>query len=116
MAIPRFDQPAPVGDEMTEPRFGIGSPSWPGLAKLVEECGELMQVLGKIVAYPEQVNHPDGTNTLDKIHEELGDIAAAIDFFIERNGLDEDVLAQRYDYKLDRFNYWHDAIQEKNKT
>lgn len=109
----RFPQPEPVGDEMTEPKFGIGSLQWPGLAKLAEECAELLQVLGKVIAYPDQPEHPDGTNTLEKLHEEIGDLAAAVDFFVEKNGLDEEILSKRYDYKLDRFNYWHDTIAEQ---
>lgn len=30
--------------------YGIGSDRWPGLAKLMEEMGELQEVLGKIMA------------------------------------------------------------------
>lgn len=29
--------------------FSLGSRTWPGLSKLVEECGEVLQIAGKIM-------------------------------------------------------------------
>lgn len=69
---------------MTEPipDFALGSDKWPGLAKLNEECGELVQVIGKIMAHPS----PDEAKKLhDRLIEEMADVDAAIDYVIKNN-------------------------------
>ena len=45
-----------------------------GVAKLIEECGELQQVLGKRLAMWDQPEHWDGTNLNDRLIEEMGDV------------------------------------------
>jgi hypothetical protein len=95
--------------ETTVPPFAIGSAVWPGGAKLAEEAGELVQVLGKLLAYPYDP-HPDGSDLRERLIEELGDVQAAIAFFATVNGLRREVDA-RASKKLDRFHGWHaDAI------
>lgn len=49
-----------------------------GLAKLIEESGELHQVIGKILAYPDTEDHPDQKGNLNvRLIEELADAVAA---------------------------------------
>lgn len=87
--------------------FSIGSTAWPGLSKLIEECGEVAQVVGKIIgAYPE-VEHWDGTNLRTRLEEELADLSAAIVFVKQRCGLNEAVIEQRTALKLCTFQRWH---------
>lgn len=88
--------------------FVIGTHTWPGVAKLIEECGELTQILGKLLAYPD-AQHPDGTNLIDRLHDEIADISAAIEFLISANGntLDEGRILRRARTKLDQFKDWH---------
>ncbi len=51
-----------------------------GLTKLVEECGELIQVAAKLIAYPDG-DHPDRAGGLFmRLEEELGDVLAACRF------------------------------------
>ncbi len=81
----------------------------PGLNKLVEEMGEVLQLCGKIGAYPGG-DHPDGAGQLyDRIASELGDLMAAIDFFaghnLTRPQLDR--MRARAEIKSARFNAWH---------
>lgn len=61
--------------------FAIGADPdrWPGLAKLAEECGELQQVIGKLMAFPDGGEHPDGAGRLDhRLADELADVLAAV--------------------------------------
>jgi len=56
-----------------------------GIAKLIEECGELQQVLGKFLTYG-MGEHPDGKGSLDKrIEDEMADVLAAMRFVIVKH-------------------------------
>ncbi len=92
--------------------FEIGAKEgeWPGLSKLVEECGEVMQVVGKIIATRGSSKHWDGKLPLDeRLLEELADLQAAIDFVLIKNFSAQQVInfATRMREKLDRFKRWH---------
>lgn len=87
--------------------YSIGSEHLPGLSKLVEELGEVGQVLGKIVGAGGMVLHWDGSDLKRRLEEELGDLAAAVAFFGVQNGLDEDFVKARMRTKFETFNRWH---------
>ena len=71
-----------------------------GLTKLMEECGELVQIAAKKVAYPDVEVHPDGQNLNSRLQEEMGDVLAAITFTTAKLGLSmEDVLARAHQKK-----------------
>lgn len=93
--------------------YSIGSDVWPGMSKVIEECGELQQVLGKIIALGGETEHWDGTDLRDRVRDELADLAAAIEFFIEMNEDDKgfDLIAERAERKLELFQQWQ-AEQE----
>lgn len=87
--------------------YSIGSDTWPGLSKLMEESGEVIQVIGKIIgAYP-SVDHWDGTNLRTRLEEELADLSAAIVFVKQHCGLDEVAIEKRTALKLHTFDRWH---------
>lgn len=88
--------------------YGIGSDVWPGLAKLMEEMGELQQVLGKIMACegPSAI-YWDGDTLVPNLLEEMADVGAALLFFRDANGLDGEIIADRREEKLQKFQYWH---------
>ncbi len=65
--------------------FAIGSEQWPGLAKLSEECGEVVQVVGKLVQTGGAVEHWDGTNLRVRLIEEMADVFAAIAYVMEHS-------------------------------
>lgn len=68
------------------------SMKWNGIAKLIEECGELTCVLGKLIAYPNG-NHPDEkyqSPLVIRLDDEIADVIAACEYFIERNKLDHE--------------------------
>lgn len=88
--------------------FAIGSPFWPGLSKLTEESGEVCQVIGKLVGTGGETAHWDGSDLRVRLIEEAGDVLAACDFVIEKNGLDASgAAAARRAFKLALFRKWH---------
>jgi NTP pyrophosphatase (non-canonical NTP hydrolase) len=85
-----------------------------GLAKLTEELGELGQVVGKLLAYPEG-DHPDGGRPLrDRLEDETADVIAACMFVIESHKLDGSYVHERVEKKLARFRKWHAGNPDPN--
>ena len=77
-----------------------------GLSKLTEECGELLQVTGKLMAYPEGT-HPDGKGDLYlRLEEEMADALAAIEFSTQKLGLSEVRINYRKMSKIMLFEQW----------
>ncbi|MEV4517982.1 hypothetical protein AB0K00_54630 [Dactylosporangium sp. NPDC049525] len=91
---------------MTAP-FGIGAEVWPGLAKTAEEAGELLQVVGKLVATAGEPAHYDGSDLRVRLIEECGDLLAAIGYLTAANGIADEV-AERAAGKRELFQRWHD--------
>jgi NTP pyrophosphatase (non-canonical NTP hydrolase) len=87
--------------------FAIGSQTWPGISKLVEELGEVAQVAGKLIATGGQPEHWDGTDLRTRLEDELADLEAAIAFVIRENGLDAGRITDRRQAKLRLFSEWH---------
>lgn len=87
--------------------YAIGSKHWPGLSKLAEEAGEVMQVVGKILGTGGESAHWDGSDLRVRLVEELGDLIAATEFVAEMNGLDVVAIVERSRTKLDTFRRWH---------
>lgn len=77
-----------------------------GLAKLAEELGELQQVVGKMLAFPEG-DHPDGgPPLLQRFEEEAGDVLAAIAFVGDKIGAGIYNIDTRSFEKLAQFEEW----------
>jgi NTP pyrophosphatase (non-canonical NTP hydrolase) len=93
--------------------FAIGSDVWPGLAKLSEECGELTQVIGKIMAFPDpDAIHPDGQGKLhDRLTAEMADVMAACEYVMEFNSVKKGKVKDRIRMKIARFVKWHNEEQ-----
>lgn len=94
-------------DHKISTSFSIGSPNLPGLSKLVEEMGEVQQVVGKIMGLGHAGDHWDGTNLKDRLEEELADNMAAICFVAAANDLDLDKILARSVAKQDTYGRWH---------
>jgi NTP pyrophosphatase (non-canonical NTP hydrolase) len=62
--------------------YGIAGDRWQGMAKVMEEAGELIQVMAKIQG---RGGHLDETPLMDKLIEEMGDLYAALSFFEAQN-------------------------------
>jgi NTP pyrophosphatase (non-canonical NTP hydrolase) len=79
-----------------------------GLAKLLEELGELSQVAAKRLAYFHTSTHPDGAGDLnERMRDEMGDVLGAIAFVGEQFGITPADVQQRAARKLKLFRQWH---------
>lgn len=79
-----------------------------GLAKLLEECGELTQIASKKLAYFHTDEHPDGAGSLRaRMEDEMADVLAAITFCIFSFGLNAERIQSRTQSKLALFMKWH---------
>lgn len=87
--------------------YSIGSESWPGTSRMIEECGELIQVLGKLIGAAGKTSHWDGTDLRDRLTDELSDVRAAIDFFIDANDLPPAAIDERAARKRAQYDRWH---------
>jgi NTP pyrophosphatase (non-canonical NTP hydrolase) len=80
-----------------------------GLAKLIEELGELGQVAGKRLAYYRTDEHPDGKGPLsERLADEIADVMAACTLVVDLHGLDEERIRRRVAAKLATFRAWHE--------
>lgn len=92
-----------------------------GVAKLVEEIGELQtelgqlqQILGKKLAYWYTDEHPDGNGSIStRIEDEMADVKAAINFVVSELGLDSHRILVRHNEKIKLFQKWH-AMDDNN--
>lgn len=92
--------------------FGIGSDSMPGFSKLIEEAGETLQEVGKIIGAASLGEHWDGKGDLkDRLEDELADLQAAILFVRKHNNLNYRKIEKRIIKKFDKFERWHFNIQ-----
>lgn len=99
--------------------FAIGSPKWAGLSKLDEECGEVLQVIGKLMGTGGEPLHWDGSDLRRRLEEEIGDVLAACAFVLQHNPqLNAVTVDNRRIKKLAVFNEWHlrgDPLLPKNE-
>lgn len=95
-----------MGDSVE--KFGLISLEWPGVGKLLEESSEVSQILSKIIGSGGSTisAHNGNVDLHSKLIEELGDLFAALDFFIEANGLPEEEIKKRAQYKKQLYWAW----------
>ena len=88
--------------------FSIGQNIWPGLSKIVEEAGEVLEVIGKLIATGGRSDHWSGRDLCHDLTEELGDLMAAVTFVLQHNPtLDLERVEQRCYDKWALFEQWH---------
>lgn len=92
---------------MADTSFMIGATRWPGISKLIEEAGEVVQVCGKLLATQGETQHWDGPPLDERLADELGDLLAAIYFVREHCPVSADAIEQRALDKLRLFEKWH---------
>lgn len=79
---------------------------WKGIGKLIEECGELLQIAGKAIAYPVG-EHPDGCGDVkERFVQEIADVYAALDYFVDVNKLDLGIILTRKNSKFRLYKRW----------
>lgn len=96
---------------MTKP-YCIGSDEWNGLSKLIEELGELQQVCGKLIGSEGNVDHWSG-DLREKFIEEIGDVYAALDFFLLKNftGNEINAINHQSHVKYNKFIQWDKDVR-----
>lgn len=88
--------------------YSIGSEHWPGTSKVIEECGELVQALGKVVGNGGGQIHFSGADLHRDVALEIGDVLAAIRYFLDHNSqIDPQTVHDQEVLKRDRFERWH---------
>jgi hypothetical protein len=97
---------------MPNKMFSFGAERWPGLAKLNEECGEVIQIIGKLMMTDGHVAHWSGDLGIALI-DEMADVEAAIRFLRKRlGGAARSYMTERADAKLAKFEHWHAHPEE----
>ena len=72
-----------------------------GLTKLMEECGELIQIAAKKEAFLNTDVHPDNKGLMSvRLIEEMADVVAAISLVMQKLGLDREEFNKRYLEKI----------------
>lgn len=80
------------------------------LAILSEECGEIIQVIGKIQRHGYASYHPNNPDVINRrlLEREIGDLLANIDLMISRNDLNKTNINNSKDMKkINRPKYTH---------
>lgn len=88
--------------------FAFGDDDWPGLAKLSEESGEVIQEIGKLMMTHGDPVHWSG-NLRERLLDEISDLRAASTFVLQHCFTPEERLAgqQRKATKYAKFLDWH---------
>jgi hypothetical protein len=96
-----------VYNPSNDSNFAMATKVWPGTVKLIEEMGELQQVLGKLIMTGGDTKHWSG-DLRPRLVEELADVMAALQFFSMANLSTDEIKATlaRSDEKLVLFHEW----------
>jgi NTP pyrophosphatase (non-canonical NTP hydrolase) len=76
---------------MDKPFNGLSPAEAERLYLLLEECGEVVQIVGKILRHGYESCHPDdktGTTNRTLLEKELGDVAAAVTMMTDVSDVD----------------------------
>jgi len=85
---------------------------WKGLRKLAEEAGELVVELMKLDAFPTG-NHPGRKRNVKlSVEDEIADVLAAAEYFIDRHKLDRTRIEKRKYVKYRKFVGWYGQIKK----
>ena len=96
--------------------FSIGQDAvWPGLAKLAEEAGEVVQVIGKLIATAGRTDHWSGHDLGRDLEDEIADVQAACLFVLAKCAplVDRERVVRRTVGKLCLFSKWHGDTEDQ---
>lgn len=94
--------------------YQLDCPKYPGLAKTIEEYGELGQVFGKIMSCGGNPIYPWGNVDLAaKLDEEISDLMACLIFLsLKCEYVNSEYVAERTARKMKLFEAWADGRTE----
>jgi hypothetical protein len=78
--------------------YGIGSDTWPGLSRLAADAAQVANAASAIISTGNDTDQ-DAAVQRESLQEQLGDLRAAIDYVIGKNGLDWAAVNKRRDRK-----------------
>ena len=87
-------------------KFTAEAREWPGLTKLIEEAGEVVQVCGKLMQTDGALVHYDGTDLKEALEDEIADVLAACLFVMDYSKVDREKIMRRRIEKYRRFTQW----------
>lgn len=94
------------------PDFAVGSSVRPGLAKLVEETGELGEMAGKVMAFPHEP-HPSGRDVIAEFVTEAGDVLGTLRYIASANAdISVGDIERAAERRLQTLLEWH--IKERS--
>lgn len=84
------------------------------LAKLSEECGEVIQIVSKIIRHGYDSSHPDYKNIPNKalLEKELGDVLAMINMMFNANEINIHSVNLNSHIKLEKQQFDHYQIKD----
>lgn len=78
-----------------------------GLVKLVEECGELIQIASKKMTRMDSDAHWDNAGSISsRMEDEIADVFAAATIVMENFNLNRERVSERADAKIKLFQTW----------
>lgn len=84
------------------------------LGKLLEELGELTQIVSRCIIQGEEEKDPNtNISNIIRLQQEIADVYATITDVKHQFNLDEDFIHNRYFYKQQHLQEWHNLIREK---
>lgn len=101
--------------------FEIGATpgtEYPGLTKIVEECGELLQIIGKLMATGGNPAHWSGSDLRSGLLDEMADAYAAVQFAAAHcfTPAERVRMLQRVENKMKMFRLWQSQQERKEPT
>jgi len=84
---------------------------WRGIIKLQEELNELGVELMKLAAFPTGKHPARKRSVILSVEDEAADVLNALNYFIDRNGLDRERIERRAASKRKRFVKWMGDIK-----
>ena len=85
------------------------------LAVLAEECGEVIQAVGKILRHGLDSHYDNGLDNREQLHKELGDVAAVQELLMDVGELDVRMIHEAKVDKLARIQkYLHHFAEERD--
>lgn len=87
------------------------------LAILAEECGEVVQIVGKILRHGYESNWQDGPTNRQQLSDEIGDVYLVAGMLVNSGSINIDDVINRIKTKPEKLNrFLHHNTFEANKN
>jgi NTP pyrophosphatase (non-canonical NTP hydrolase) len=97
---------------MASPQFnGLTPEEHEALSLLMEECGEVVQIIGKIFRHGMDSEHPDSHKVnRDELAKECADVLCAITILKREGIIEQSAIASARRAKITKFRYRPDLL------